>query len=133
MKYGIDAMLKTGGGAIVNTSSTSGIVGVQNISPYTFTKWDIIGLTKSVAMEYAKQNIRVNAIAPSLVRTHLVEQAILDAPDPEAVANQMENWNPLPGMPTVADVAAAVTFLASDEARFITGQVLPIDGGFTVE
>jgi len=133
LKYGISAMLKTGGGAIVNTSSTNGLIGIPNISPYTFTKWGVVGITKSAAMEYAKQGIRVNAVAPTVVRTPLVEQFILDAPDPEAMREQMENFNPMPGMPEAQDVAAAVAFLASDEARFITGHVIPIDGGYTAQ
>lgn len=133
LKYGIAAMLKTGGGAIVNTSSTNGLVGLKNIAPYTFTKWGVIGLTKSVAMEYADEGIRVNAVAPTVVKTPLVEQFIKDADDPEAMAEDMENFNPMPGMPVPEDVADAVAFLASDEARFITGHVIPIDGGYTAE
>lgn len=133
LKFGIAAMLKTGGGAIVNTSSTNGLIGIPNIAPYTFTKWGVIGLTKSSAIEYAKQGIRVNAVAPTVVRTPLVEQFIKDAPDPKAMAEQMENFNPMPGMPVPDDVATAVLFLASDDARFITGHVIPIDGGYTAE
>ena len=133
LKYAIAEMLKTGGGVIVNTSSTNGLIGIPNIAPYTFTKWGVIGLTKSVAIEYAKQGIRVNAVAPTVVRTTLVENFIADAADPAQMAEQMENFNPMPGMPTPEDVAAAVTFLASDEARFITGHVIPIDGGYTAE
>lgn len=133
LKYGIAAMLKTGGGAIVNTSSTNGLVGLPNIAPYTFTKWGVIGLTKSTAIEYAAQNIRVNAVAPTVVRTPLVEKFIQDAPDPAAMAKQMEHFNPMPGMPEPKDVAAAVAFLASDDARFITGHVIPIDGGYTAQ
>lgn len=133
LKFGVAAMLKTGGGAIVNTSSTNGLVGLPNIAPYTFTKWGVIGLTKSVAIEYAKQNIRVNAVAPTVVRTTLVEKFIREAADPKAMAEQMENFNPMPGMPEPKDVAAAVAFLASDDARFITGHVIPIDGGYTAQ
>lgn len=133
LKYGVAAMLKTGGGSIVNTSSTNGLIGIPNIPPYTFTKWGVIGITKSVAMEYAKQNIRVNAVAPTVVRTPLVEKFIEEAADPKAMAEQMESFNPMPGMPEPKDVAAAVTFLASDDARFITGHVIPVDGGYTAQ
>lgn len=133
LKYGIAAMLKTGGGAIVNTSSTNGLIGIPNIPPYTFTKWGVIGITKSAAIEYAKDGIRVNAVAPTVVRTPLVEQFIRDAADPAEMAARMENFNPLPGMPVPEDVAAAVAFLLSDEARFITGHVIPIDGGYTAQ
>ena len=133
LKYGVAAMLKTGGGAIVNTSSTNGLIGIPNIPPYTFTKWGVIGITKSAAIEYAKDGIRVNAVAPTVVRTPLVEQFIRDAADPAEMAARMENFNPLPGMPVPEDVAAAVAFLLSDEARFITGHVIPIDGGYTAQ
>ena len=133
LKFGIAAMLRTGGGAIVNTSSTNGLIGIPNIAPYTFTKWGVIGLTKSTAIEYAKQGIRVNAVAPTVVRTPLVEKFIADAPDPKEMAERMEAFNPMPGMPEANDVADAVLFLASDEARFITGHVIPIDGGYTAQ
>lgn len=133
LKFGIAAMLKSGGGAIVNTSSTNGLIGIPNIAPYTFTKWGVIGLTKSVAIEYATQGIRVNAVAPTVVRTPLVERFIDDAADPKEMAERMETFNPMPGMPEPRDVADAVLFLASDEARFITGHVIPIDGGYTAQ
>lgn len=133
LKYGIAAMLRTGGGSIINTSSTNGLVGIPNIPPYTFTKWGVIGITKSAAIEYAAQGIRVNAVAPTVVRTPLVEQFIRDAADPKEMAARMEAWNPMPGMPEPHDVAAAVAFLASDEARFITGHLIPIDGGYTAQ
>lgn len=117
----------------MNTSSTNGLIGIPNIPPYTFTKWGVVGITKSAAMEYAKDGIRVNAVAPTVVRTPLVEQFIRDAADPAAMAAQMENFNPLPGMPVPEDVAAAVAFLLSDEARYITGHVIPVDGGYTAQ
>jgi NAD(P)-dependent dehydrogenase (short-subunit alcohol dehydrogenase family) len=131
LKYGIAAMLKTGGGNVVNTSSTAGLAGQLNISGYTFAKAGIIGLTRSAALEYADRGIRVNAIAPTVVWTALVENFANTAPDPAAMREMMQNFNPMPGMPTAADVAAAVAFLASDDARWITGHTLPIDGGYT--
>ena len=133
MKYAIEAMLRTGGGSIVNTSSTAGLTGQVNISPYTFAKAGIVGLTRSAAVEYAAQGIRVNAVAPTVVWTPLVENFANSAPDPAAMREAMQHYNPVPGMPTAADVAAAVAFLASDEARWITGHTLPIDGGYCAQ
>ncbi|MNS58161.1 Levodione reductase [compost metagenome] len=86
-----------------------------------------------MAIEYAKANIRVNAVAPTVVRTALVDKFIQEAADPKEMAERMENFNPIPGMPEPKDVAAAVAFLASDDARFITGHVIPIDGGYTAQ
>lgn len=126
-------MLTTGGGAIVNTSSTAGLTGQLHISPYTFAKAGIIGLTRSAAIEYAARNIRVNAIAPTVVWTPLVERFAQTAPDPAAMRAAMENYNPMPGIPQAEDVAAVVAFLASDEAKWITGHTLPIDGGYCAQ
>lgn len=133
LKYAIAAMLKSGGGAIVNTSSTAGLTGQLNISPYTFAKAGIIGLTRSAAIEYAARNIRINAVAPTVVHTPLVEKFAKSAPDPDAMWAAMQAFNPMPGMPVPADVAAVVAFLASDEARWITGHTVPIDGGYCAQ
>jgi len=133
MKYTIEAMLRSGGGSIVNTSSTAGLTGQLNISAYTFAKAGIVGLTRSAAIEYAKQNIRVNAIAPTVVWTPLVQRFAESAPDPEEMRAVMENYNPMPGIPTAEDVAALVAFLSSDEARWITGHTVPIDGGYVAQ
>ena len=133
MKYCIAEMLKTGGGCIVNNSSTAGLTGQANVSPYTFAKAGVIGLTRSAAIEYAAQNIRVNAIAPTVVWTPLVERFVHNAPDPAATRAAMQNYNPMPGIPRPEDIAAAVAFLASDEARWITGHTLPVDGGYCAQ
>jgi NAD(P)-dependent dehydrogenase (short-subunit alcohol dehydrogenase family) len=133
MKYCIAEMLQTGGGSIVNTSSTAGLTGQNNISPYTFAKAGVIGLTRSAAIEYAARNIRVNAVAPTVVWTPLVERFAQTAPDPAAMRAAMENYNPMPGIPLAEDVAAVVAFLASDEARWITGHTVPIDGGYCAQ
>jgi NAD(P)-dependent dehydrogenase (short-subunit alcohol dehydrogenase family) len=131
LKYGIAAMLESGGGSIINTSSTAGLTAQPNISPYTFTKAGIIGLTRAAAVEYADKGIRVNAVAPTTVMTPLVEQFIESSPDPAALRERVAAFNPMPGIVEPHDIAAAVAFLASDDARWITGHTLPIDGGYT--
>jgi NAD(P)-dependent dehydrogenase (short-subunit alcohol dehydrogenase family) len=130
LKHGIEAMLETGGGAVINTSSTAGLTAQDNISPYTFTKAGIVGLTRSAAVEYAARGIRVNAIAPTVVMTPLVRRFIDSAADPAEMLQRMESFNPMPGIVQPEDVAALVAFLASDDARWITGVTIPIDGGY---
>jgi NAD(P)-dependent dehydrogenase (short-subunit alcohol dehydrogenase family) len=131
LKYGIDAMLNTGGGVVINTSSAAGLVGQENISPYTFTKAGSVGLTRAAAVEYAARGIRVNAVAPTVVMTPLVRRFIETAPDPVEMRERLASFNPMPGIPEPADVAGVVAFLASDDARWITGATIPIDGGYT--
>lgn len=130
LRYGIRALLQGGGGAVVNTSSTTGLAAQENISPYTFTKAGIVGLTRSAAIEYAARGVRVNAVAPTVVMTPLVEHFIDSAPDPAQMRRQMESFNPKPGIPTPDDVAGVVLFLASDDAAWITGHTIPVDGGY---
>ncbi len=131
MKYGIAAMLEQGGGVVLNMASIVGLVAFGNIPPYSASKAGVIQLTRAAAIEYAAQGIRVNALCPTIVHTPLLERFIRSRPDPEATIEALETFNPLPGMPTPEDVAAAALFLASDEAAFITGIALPIDGGYT--
>ncbi len=109
---------------------TCGASGLGAAAAERFAKAGIIGLTRSAAIEYAASNIRVNAIAPTVVWTPLVERFAQTAPDPAAMRAAMENYNPMPGIPQAQDVAAVVAFLASDDARWITGHTLPIDGGY---
>jgi NAD(P)-dependent dehydrogenase (short-subunit alcohol dehydrogenase family) len=130
LRRGIKAMLAGRGGAIVNTSSSTGLAGKPNMTPYSFSKAGLVGLTRAAAIEYAEHGIRVNAVAPTAVMTELVAGHIARAPDPDAMRRLLESQTPIPGMPTPEDVAAAVAFLASDDARWITGHTLPIDGGF---
>ena len=91
----------------------------------------MIGLTRSAAVEYAAQGIRVNAVAPTVVMTPLVQGFIDTAPDPVEMRERLESYNPMPGIPDSEDVASVVAFLASDDARWITGVTIPIDGGYT--
>ncbi len=130
LRRGIAAMLERGGGAIVNAASSTGLAGKPNLTPYSFSKAGLIGLTRAAAIEYAAHGIRVNAVAPTAVMTDLLAGHIARAADPDAMRRMLESQTPMPGLPAPEDVAAAVAFLASDDARWITGHTLPIDGGF---
>ncbi|MDX2128305.1 MAG: glucose 1-dehydrogenase [Chloroherpetonaceae bacterium] len=133
MKYGLAVMAAQKSGVILNTASIAGLVAFPNIAAYGAAKAGIIHLTKTAAIEYAKSNIRVNALCPSVVKTPLVEHFIASTPDPAATKTWFENFNPLPGMVTTHSVADAALFLVSDDSKFITGTALTIDGGFTAQ
>jgi NAD(P)-dependent dehydrogenase (short-subunit alcohol dehydrogenase family) len=130
LRRGIAVMLAGPGGAIVNMASSTGLSGKPNLTPYTFSKAGLIGLTRAAAIEYAGRGIRVNAVAPTAVMTNLLAGHVARAADPEAMRHLLESQTPMPGLPLPEDVAAAVAFLASDDARWITGHTLPVDGGF---
>jgi len=130
MKYGVTSMMKTGGGAIVNITSASGIVGWKHHSIYGAAKAGVNQLTKAAALDYAPYNIRVNAVAPGTTWTGLVKQSKEFPEPPPGVAV-------LPGIPLnrwglAQDIAAAALFLASDEAAYVTGVILPVDGGYSI-
>lgn len=130
MKYGIISMLESGGGAIVNTGSASGVVGWKHHSVYAAAKAGVHHMTKVAALDYSDRNIRVNAIAPGTMWTGLV-------------ATSKEHDTPPPGFPMLAgipiphwgsamDIANAALYLASDEAAYVTGVILPVDGGYSI-
>lgn len=128
IKHVLPIMRKTGGGTILNMSSICGLVGHKYTNEaYTATKGALTLLTKSIATRYAKDNIRCNSVHPSTVDTPLV-QAVLK--DPERRAERFGEI-PLGRIATIADVASAFVFLASDEASFINGAAFPVDGGLT--
>ncbi len=130
MKYGIIAMLKSGGGAIVNTGSASAVIGWKHHSVYASAKAGVHQLTKVAALDYAGNNIRVNAIAPGTMWTGLVEASKThDEPPPGMpvlAGIPMNRWG------TARDIAAAALYLASDDAAYVTGVVLPVDGGYSI-
>jgi NAD(P)-dependent dehydrogenase (short-subunit alcohol dehydrogenase family) len=129
MKYEIEAMLKTGGGAIVNTSSIGGLVGGAGNSAYAASKWGLAGLTKCAALDYARRSIRVNAIAPGATRTPMLDRWLTsDAAREQMAANFPMNYIAAPD-----DMARAALFLLSDEARWTTGTVFPCEGGASAD
>jgi NAD(P)-dependent dehydrogenase (short-subunit alcohol dehydrogenase family) len=125
MKYEIAAMLEAGGGAIVNMTSTAGVRGVRGIAGYVAGKHAIVGLTKTAALDYAEHGIRVNAVAPGPIDTHRL------AALPEQVREQIASVVPLRRIGKPEEVAATVAWLLSDQASFITGAILVVDGGKT--
>jgi NAD(P)-dependent dehydrogenase (short-subunit alcohol dehydrogenase family) len=130
LKHEIPAMLKTGGGAIVNNSSIAGLVGFAMAPVYVASKHAVIGLTKAVAVEYAKQNVRVNAVAPGTIETRMYRDFVAGSPE----AKQMlESATPIGRVGQPEEIASTVVWLCSDGASFITGQILPVDGGYTAQ
>jgi NAD(P)-dependent dehydrogenase (short-subunit alcohol dehydrogenase family) len=123
MKYEIPAMLETGGGAIVNMSSTAGLEGVGGLAAYVSSKHGVVGLTKVAALDYAERGVRVNALAPGPILTDRLAAAGTDAQRQAGMAMPIRRI----GRPE--EVAAAVVWLCSDEASYITGATLPVDGG----
>lgn len=127
MRHEIPAMLEGGGGAIVNCSSVAGSVGFAGIPAYVASKHGLIGLSRTAALEYAQQNIRVNTVSPGVIRTPLVER--FTRGDPEALA-ALEAMEPVGHIGEPQDVANMVVWLCSDRASFVTGADFAVDGGF---
>jgi NAD(P)-dependent dehydrogenase (short-subunit alcohol dehydrogenase family) len=131
-KYAIEAMLKTGGGSIVCLSSISGMEGQKRQSTYGPAKFVATGLTKHLGVEWADKGIRVNAVAPGTINTERVQRLPEEPGGPEYLA-AIEKAHPMGRIGDPAEVANAILFLASDEASFITGVILPVDGGYLAQ
>jgi NAD(P)-dependent dehydrogenase (short-subunit alcohol dehydrogenase family) len=129
LKHEIPAMLKTGGGAIVNNSSIAGLVGFAMAPVYVASKHAVIGLTKAVALEYAKQNIRVNAVAPGTIETRMFHE-VTKSPEMKQI---LESGHPIGRVGQPGEIASAILWLCSDGASFVTGQTLAVDGGYTAQ
>ncbi|MFB0875683.1 MULTISPECIES: SDR family NAD(P)-dependent oxidoreductase [unclassified Sphingobium] len=134
MKYGLGQFVKQGdGGNIVNISSIAGMVAVSGLPPYVAAKAGVSNLTREAAIEYGPRGIRVNAVAPTAVYTPLLQRMSGASKQPSEVIDGLKGLSPLHGVAAPEDIAAAVAFLASDDARFISGVTLPVDGGFTAQ
>lgn len=128
MRYQIPAMLKSGGGSIVNIASILGNVGTRFSPAYVATKHGVVGLTKAAALEYATQNIRVNSIGPGYINTPLLTSAL----DPETI-KQVESLHPMDRLGKSEEVANLILFLASSNSSFVTGSYYPVDGGYLAQ
>ncbi|MDX9787304.1 MAG: SDR family oxidoreductase [Desulfobacterales bacterium] len=127
MKYEIQRMLQQGGGAIVNTSSIAGLVGLKTAPAYVASKHGIIGLTKAAAIEYARSGIRVNSVCPGYIETPMLG---FQPSEDSALKKKMTALHPLGRLGTPEEVGEAVVWLCSDAASFITGHALAVDGGY---
>ncbi len=123
LKYVVNEMLQTGGGSVVNTASLGGVVGMPTLGVYSATKHGIVGLTKTIAGEYGRDNIRINAIAPGTNETPMVKAF------PAEAIQQMADAVPMGRLGQPEEVANVVAFLLSDEASYVHGAVVSIDGG----
>lgn len=129
-KYGIPLLVKSGGGAIINTGSSASVMGIPGCDAYTATKGATVSLTRSMAVEYGKRGIRVNCICPAGIATEMVKASSLD--DPSFDAAYFFKRAPLGRLGTPEEVASVAVFLASDESTFVNGAIIRADGGTTV-
>ena len=130
MKYEIQQMLKQGACAIVNNSSNFGLVGSNGMPAYSAAKHGVVGLTKTAAIEYAKSGVRVNAVCPGPVQTPLVDKIVARQPE---IVDAITAREPIGRMGQPHEIASAVVWLCSDEASFVVGSVLPVDGGYVAQ
>jgi NAD(P)-dependent dehydrogenase (short-subunit alcohol dehydrogenase family) len=127
----IPILREAGGGAIVNTASISGVVGLPAQAAYAASKGAVVMLTRQLAVEFAPDRIRVNAVAPGAIDTPFLRRFVDAQPDPQAVEARIAGEHPLGRLAQPREIARAILFLASDDAAFVTGTVLMVDGGFT--
>jgi len=130
-KYALPHMLAQGGGSIINTASVLALVGAPERAAYCASKGAVVALTRQIAVEYADRGIRCNCLCPTTVDTPWVDRLLADAPDPVARRRALEERQPMGRLATAEDVAAAALYLASDDAAFVTGTAMVIDGGLS--
>ncbi|MBI5966332.1 MAG: SDR family oxidoreductase [Deltaproteobacteria bacterium] len=132
-KYAIPEMINKGGGAIVNIASEAGLVGIKNQVAYNVSKAALIMLTKSMAVDFAPQSIRVNNVCPGTTETPLVRAAIQKEKDPKKARRALEECRPANRLGKPEEIASAILSMASDELGYATGSSLVIDGGYTAQ
>lgn len=130
-RHAVPIMLRQGGGSILFTASKTGIVAQEDSPVYCATKGAAIQLARALALDYATRGIRVNALCPGIIDTPMLRSVAQQMPDPEAEWKTMTEAQPMGRLGTPEECADAALWLVSDEARFVTGVALPIDGGFT--
>ena len=129
MKYEIPAMLSAGGGVIVNTASVAGLVGERGIGAYSASKHGVVGLTRTAALDYIGRGIRINAVCPGATRTPLLAKWFQDPEVEEFILSR----HPIGRIAEPEEIARVVLFLASEDASFVVGQALAVDGGLTAQ
>jgi 2-keto-3-deoxy-L-fuconate dehydrogenase len=127
----LPGMIERGGGSIVNIASIGGIVGIRDRVAYCASKFAVVGMTKCMALDHAKQGVRVNCICPGRVETPFVSARLREYPDPQKAYDEMAATQAIGRMGKPEEIAAAALYLASDETAFITGSALLIDGGWS--
>lgn len=130
-QYAIEAMKRSGGGSIINISSIEGLIGDKRLVAYDASKGGVRLLTKSAALQCAKEHIRVNNICPGFIHTRMVEGFLSNQKNPRKAKHDLIKSHPVGHLGEPVDVAYAILYLASDEAKFVTGSDLIVDGGYT--
>jgi NAD(P)-dependent dehydrogenase (short-subunit alcohol dehydrogenase family) len=131
-KYAIPEMLKRGKGSIVNVSSVQGLASQKNVVAYSTSKHAMIGLTRSMAVDMASRNVRVNCVCPGTVNTPMVQSIIQMDSDPDKLKTTLDKMHPLGRIAQPTEIGEVIAFLASDRASFMTGSIVVVDGGLIV-
>ena len=132
-KHAVPAMIKSGGGVIINVGSEAGLVGIRNQVAYNVSKGGVIALTRSCAVDLARHGIRVNCVCPGTTETPLVQAAVSRAVDPARARQELEVVRPLNRLGIPEEIASAILYLASEDAAYATGSIFSMDGGYTAQ
>jgi len=131
--YVIPVMLARNGGVVINVASEAGLVGIAGQVAYNVSKAGAISLTKSMAVDFARKGVRVNAVCPGTTETPLVKNALKKSKDPEKARRKLEECRPLNRLGRPEEIAAAILAMASDDLGYATGSIFSIDGGYTAK